>query len=625
MLDRHASSTAVPLGAWPVDDGFTFRLWAPAATRVSLVLQDPHGAQPRTVSLARGPEGTHWIHIPGLGEGALYQYRIDDRGPFPDPASRSQPQGVHGPSETVDPRLFQWRAPPFKPPRLRDLVLYELHVGTFTPEGTFDGAAERLDSLVSLGVNAVELMPVASCPGRWNWGYDGVSLFAPWAVYGGPRGLRRLVDRAHLVGLAVYLDVVYNHLGPDGNYLGCYAPGYFAPAQTPWGQAIAYSGPEGKSVREFFLGNAVHWFTEYRVDGLRLDATHAIVDEGGTPVLKDLAKRVRAATGPRPGILIAEDGRNEATLVKSRRHGGHGLDAVWADDLHHQLRVALTGEKCGYFKDYSGRGRDIARTLERGWFYCGQKSPHSGRRRGTDPAGIARERFVHCLQNHDQVGNRPMGDRLHHVIGLDRYRAASALLLLGPSTPLLFMGQEWAASSPFCYFTDHNRELGRLVTQGRRREFGHYPEFALPEGASRIPDPQAERTFANSRIDWQERERSPHREMLKVYRALIDLRRTVPMTSTRQGKVVALGAHGLAFRRSGGRRTLLVVVVLDGHLTVDTRRRTALRPPMGHHWGLLMSTEGAEFGGDPDRVELAGTRLILQGPATAVLDARRYK
>jgi maltooligosyltrehalose trehalohydrolase len=553
--------------------------------------------------------------VSGVGAGRRYRYRIDGKAAFPDPASRSQPEGVHGPSEVVDAGAFAWTDAGWRGVGLDELVIYELHVGTFTPAGTFSGVAERLPALADLGVTAVELMPVADFPGRRNWGYDGVDLFAPARCYGRPDELRRLVDEAHRLGLAVILDVVYNHLGPDGNYLGAYSPFYLsARHQTGWGAGINFDGEHSNKVREFFIENALHWVHEYHVDGLRLDATHAIADEGERHFLAELAARVRASVAGRRVLLIAEDHRNLAHMLRPGEAGGWALDAVWADGFHHQLRRMLAGDCEGYYADYSGTAEDLATTIRKGWFYCGQRSVRRGVPWGTDPAGLGPRQFVYCLQNHDQVGNRALGERLHHQIEGAAYRAASVLLLCAPATPLLFMGQEWAASAPFLFFTDHHEPLGSQVTVGRRHEFRHFSSFTDPVARQKIPDPQAEATFLASRLAWEEREKEPHASTLRLYRELLRLRREEPAlrSGCREGFEVAAASGALVLRRAtAAGPALLVVVRLQGAGAVELRGA----------WEVVLTTEDAAFTPDPRPVRTEGPVLHFARPGAAILRA----
>jgi maltooligosyltrehalose trehalohydrolase len=613
----------LPFGANVVEGGTEFRVWAPASRSVDVMVYGPDAE--RVHPLAAEDDGWFSATVPGTGAGARYRYRLDEKDAFPDPASRSQPDGVHEPSAVVDPS-FEWTDEGWRGVAADDLVIYELHVGTATAEGTFDALIGRLDEIAALGATAVEPMPIAEFPGARNWGYDGVYLYAPESSYGGADAFRRFVDAAHARGLAVILDVVYNHLGPEGNYLYAVTGGqYFTDRHcTPWGDAIDY---ERRPVREFAIQNALHWAHEYHVDGLRMDATHAILDDSEIHLLQELGNRVRESLpADRRFVLIAEDERNERRVLLPAPEGC-GLDGVWADDLHHQLRRHTAGDHEAYFSDYTGSVDDIVRTLRQGWFYEGQESKNHGVARGTPADGLPPRAFVHCIQNHDQVGNRAFGDRLTESIPLAVYRAASALLLLSPYTPLLWMGQEWAATTPFQYFTDHPEELGRLVTEGRRKEFGKFSAFADPAVRERIPDPQAASTFENSRIRWDEAERMPHAGVLALYRELLRLRRTHPalrLSDRESFAVAALGEHGIALRRTDvDGRALLLVVSLDGPLSVDLGTVEETRLSAGR-WELLLSTEEARFGGDAEgeivRLSPKG-RLEMGGAGAVVLEA----
>ena len=579
------------VGAWPERDAVSFRVWAPDAEVVELVFEGNERDRP-PLALRKSTDGVFAATVPEARAGTRYRYRIDGKGPFPDPTSRFQPEGVHGPSEVVDPTAFTWADAGWKGPDPDSLVVYELHVGTFTKAGTFAAAAAMLPMLADLGVTAVELMPVADFPGDRGWGYDGVSLYAPARCYGRPDDLRRFVDAAHRLGLAVFLDVVYNHLGPDGNYLSAFSPYYFSTThQTDWGTGPNFDGEHGNQVEDFFVENALCWVHEYHFDGLRLDATHAIMDAGERHILEILTDHVHKAGDDlgRRVIVIAEDERNLAALVKPRIAGGFGMDGVWADDLHHQIRRALTGQKDGYYADYTGSAEDIAETIRKGWFFCGQPSPRKRVPRGSDPAGIPPGRFVVCIQNHDQIGNRAFGERLNHQIDRAMYRAASALLLLSPQTPLLFMGQEWAASSPFQYFTDHQPELGTLVTEGRRREFRHFAAFTDPNIRTRIPDPQASATFCNSKLDWEERDREPHAGTLRLYHDLLHLRKTEPALwagGTHDARSVAEGAVMLRRTARPSGEGLLVLVALTPGVVA------AVSEP---GWSLVLTTEDERY------------------------------
>lgn len=607
------------VGAWPEPDGVHFRVWAPDAEVVELVFEGEGHGRP-TVPLSKSADGMFAATVPEARAGTRYRYRIDGKGPFPDPASRFQPDGVHGPSEVIDSSAFAWTDAGWGGPAPDALVVYELHVGTFTTAGTFAAAAAMLPELADLGVTAVELMPLADFPGDCGWGYDGVSLYAPARCYGRPDDLRRFVDAAHALGLAVFADVVYNHLGPDGNYLSAFSRYYFSTThQTDWGTGPNFDGERSEQVEDFFVENALHWVHEYHIDGLRLDATHAILDSGERHILELLTDRVHEAGDAlgRRVLVIAEDERNLAMLLKPRPAGGFGMDAVWADDLHHQIRRALTGEKDGYYADYTGSAEDIAQTLRKGWFYCGQASPRKRIPRGTDPAGVPPSRFVVCIQNHDQIGNRAFGERLNHQIDRAMYRAASALLLTAPQTPLLFMGQEWAASSPFLYFTDHHPELGALVTEGRRREFRHFTAFTDPNIRTRIPDPQAAATFRTSKLNWDERDREPHAGTLRLYRDLLKLRKSEPALrpgGTHDATAVAEGAVLLRRTARPGGEGLLVLVALTPGVVA------AVNEP---GWSLILTTEDEPYARFPRppavTTDAAGTVVHFPCPAAVVL------
>jgi maltooligosyltrehalose trehalohydrolase len=623
---KHSSDARLTFGANVVADGVEFRVWAPASEQVDVVLYGPDAE--RVEPLAAEGEGWWSALVPGAGAGTRYKFRLEEGDAFPDPASRSQPDGVHEASEVVDPSGFAWTDDDWRGVPYENLVIYELHVGTATPEGTFDALIDRLDDIASLGATAVEPLPIAEFPGHRNWGYDGVFLYAPESSYGGADAFRRFVDAAHARGLAVILDVVYNHLGPEGNYLHAVTGGrYFTDRHcTPWGDAIDYGA---RPVREFAIQNALHWAREYHVDGLRMDATHAILDDSPTHVIAEMVQRVHASLPEgRHFVFMAEDERNENRLV-SPPPAGWGINGVWADDFHHQVRRHTAGDHEAYFSDYTGTAQDIVRTLQRGWFYEGQRSENHGAPRGTPAEGMPPSAFVHCIQNHDQVGNRALGDRVTETVSLPVYRALSALLLLSPYTPLLWMGQEWAATTPFQYFTDHPEELGKLVTEGRRKEFGKFSAFADPAVRERIPDPQAPSTFANSRLRWDEADDMPHAGIRALYRELIVLRRTHPALRRRDRggmDVHALGERTIALRRTAedGAALLLVASFDEGGMSVDLSAAAATRAPDGAAWGLLLSTEEGRFGADAEgeiaRLAPDG-RLVMAGAGAVVLVA----
>ncbi len=615
MSFAHATPVwTLPIGAIPDAQGTRFRVWAANARKgVQVVLYERDG---KTIAAHHPllPEGDGYFaaHLAGVRSGTRYRYQIDDRQPLPDPASQAQPDGVHGSSAVVDLQAFRWTDTGWRGLPMRELVIYELHVGTATPEGSFEALIGYLDDLVDLGVTAIELMPVADFPGTRNWGYDGVNLFAPARVYGGAVGLQRLVNAAHTRGLAVVLDVVYNHLGPDGNYLRQFSESYFTERyHTPWGAALNMDGPDSQHVRDYFIANAIYWLHAYHLDGLRLDAIHAIIDTSATPFLQELSQRVYATLlEDRRVVLIAEDERNNPWLVRSPTVGGCGLSGIWADDFHHQVRVLLTGEQDGYYQNYGGTPSELVRTLQQGWFYTGQVQPQNARARGQSAPDLPFWSFIYCIQNHDQIGNRALGERLHHNVDLAAYRVASALLLLAPATPLLFMGQEWAASTPFLFFTDHNPELGRLVTAGRRAEFAEFAAFTHTE----VPDPQALITFVQSKLRWEERDQPPHAGMLRLYRALLSLRRNYPAACSRdQLRVQAAGARTLVLHRSGNHD--LVAVLHFGSEPVTLNIAAYFADPLQ----LVIDTEAAEFGGTATPLSLP--TLELRNPRALVFVA----
>ncbi len=609
-------------GATPSAEGTRFRVWAPDRREVAVAVEKP--GQDR-VGLTKLPDGCFEAVLPHITVSDRYQYFADGLGPFPDPASRFQPEGVHGPSEVIDPHRFPWSDQDWRGVPLEKLVIYELHVGTFTSEGTFEAAARRLPWIADLGATAIELMPVADFPGRRNWGYDGVSMFAPARCYGRPDDLRGLVDQAHRLGLAVLLDVVYNHLGPDGNYLAQFSDDYFSTRhKTPWGPALNLDGPRSEMVREFFIENALHWLHEYHLDGLRLDATHHLHDDRETHFLAELASRVRASIADRSVHLIAEDPRNLAGMVKPTSEGGWGLDALWSDDFHHQLRRYLTGDDEGCFRDFRGSLSDLATTINQGWLFQGEYSIHRGYHRGTDPTGLEPSRFVFAIQNHDRIGNRAHGERLSQTVDLATYRAATALLLTLPTTPLLFMGQEWAATPPFLFFTDHREELGRLVKEGRRREFKDYAAFVDPAQLALIPDCQAEETFLSCKLDWSEPDREPHAGILRLYRALLQLRRTEPAlrtTGVGSCRARALDEDTLLIRRhlEGSPSLLAVIRFRRGGSVVLTDEH----PGGLQCCDLLLTTEEPPFATEasPPTVGSEGTslRIEFRGPGAVIL------
>ena len=521
---------AMPFGTELRDDGVAFRLWAPSQERASVIVDG--------VEHALAPRADGWFErtLRDARAGSRYAFAFPGFGVHvPDPASRFQPEGIHAPSEVIDPRAYAWRENAWRGRPWHEHVLYELHVGTFTPGGTYASAVERLDDLVRLGVTAVELMPLGQPAGARNWGYDGVLPFAPQYAYGTPDQLKAFVDAAHARGLAVFLDVVYNHFGPEGNYLHAYAGTFFTDRHhTPWGAALNVDGEGAHTVREFFVQNALYWIGEYRLDGLRLDAVHEIRDDSRRPFLDELAARIRAAVEPDRCVhLVLENDANEARRLTV-------YDAQWNDDVHHALHVLATGESDGYYRDYAAApARLLARALAEGFAYQGEPSAHRGDMpRGEPSASLPSTAFVDFLQNHDQIGNRALGERISVLAPDDAVRAATAVLLLAPAIPLLFMGEEWAASTPFLFFSDFGEELGRAVTEGRRREFAAWAAFSDPATRERIPDPQDAATMRASALRWDERAQPPHAPALAFHENLLALRAGLIVPR------LAHGAHG---------------------------------------------------------------------------------
>lgn len=514
----------MPFGAELTQDGVRFRLWAPGAKSVSLWVQMVNS----TRELRLSSDETGWFEavLPDAGGGTQYRYLINDDMWVPDPASRYQPEDVHGPSMVVDPTSYRWQHTDWRGRAWEETVLYELHVGTFSPEGTFDGVRKRLAHFVDLGVTALELMPIADFSGTRNWGYDGVLPFAPDTAYGKPYDLRRLIDAAHGYGLMVFLDVVYNHFGPDGNYLNVYAPQFFTERfQTPWGAAIDFTRRE---VRDFFIHNALYWLEEYRLDGLRFDAVHAIIDETSPDILMEIADAVHHRFQDERHVhLVLENENNEAHYLTPSESGvaAHFI-AQWNDDIHHAFHVLATGENAAYYEDYVERPIDhLCRCLTEGFAYQGEAFRHrDGKPRGEPSSHLPLTAFVSFLQNHDQVGNRAFGERISVLSDPDILRCLMAIMLLAPSPPMLFMGEEWGAKEPFLFFCDFHNELADSVREGRRREFAKFPEFKDPAVRQTIPDPNASQTFEMSKLDWSALSDEPHLQWLEFYRRLLSIR-----------------------------------------------------------------------------------------------------
>lgn len=589
----------LPVGADPQTDGVHFRVWAPDHEAVAVVVE---GLDARPLTPASG--GHFEGFVPGIGPGALYRYRPGRGRAYPDPASRFQPQGPHGPSMVVDPTAFRWTDAGWLGRPLAGQVIYELHVGTFTREGTFAAAARELPRLAEIGVTTLELMPLATFPGAFGWGYDGVDLYAPSQLYGTPDDLRALVDRAHGLGLGVILDVVYNHLGPSGNYLTCFAAAYHTDRYTnEWGDPINFDGPGSDAVRTFVVANAGYWIREFHMDGLRLDATQQIFDASPRSILAEIASEVRAAAAGRATVVVAENEPQDARLLRPAAPGGPGLDALWNDDFHHSAVAALVGHNEAYYTDHLGRPQEFVSALKHGWLFQGQVYSWQGKRRGSPTRGLPAAAFVNFLENHDQVANSARGWRLDRRACPGALRALTAVLLLGPATPMLFQGQEYQAPQPFLYFADHEPDLARKVAGGRTAFVTQFPSIAEAVVCHDLDDPSDPRTFAACKLNSGERHAGRHAEALSLHRDLIALRRDDP-TFRAQGSHgvdgAVLGPEAYVMRFPGpdgpeGDRLLLVNLGVDQALLPAPE--PLLAPPLGFRWRVLWHSEAPCYGG----------------------------
>ncbi len=585
------------LGAQVTEKGVRFRCWAPKADRVEVVLES-HGT---VHALTRQTDGYWTGLVPEASAGMRYRYRLDGKQAYPDPCSRFQPEGPHGSSLIVDPGAYRWHDQMWRGVTMHGQVIYELHIGTFTSEGTFDSAITRLDDLKELGITVIEVMPVAEFPGRWNWGYDGVGLYASAHVYGDQEAFKRFVDEAHQRGLGVILDVVYNHLGPDGNYLPTFSDEYFTDRYpNEWGQAINFDGPGSRGVRDFFIQNACYWISEYHVDGLRLDAVHAFHDASPVHVVAELSQAARRTAGQRSVILIAECESQWIHTIQPVAQDGWGLDGVWSEDFHHATRVAATGRSEGYYTDYRGTPQELISCVKRAFLYQGQRYQWQDKPRGTVVSNEPARGFVFFLQNHDQVANQLWGDRLHHRTSPGVYRALTALLLLAPETPLLFMGQEFAASVPFLFFADF--PPGRLsaeIHEGRKKFLAQFPSYGSSNAQSAVVDPCDPTTFERSKLDWTERER--RRDSLALHRDLLRLRRDDQVIARQardrvDGAVIGPSAFVLRYAGEDGDDRLLLVN-LGADLDFRPAPEPLLAPPVGRSWSFQWSSDAPTYGG----------------------------
>jgi len=570
------------------------RVWAPACQRVDLVLADDTAA---CRPLDRDPDGYHSAFVAELRAGDRYWFALDGERLRPDPCSRFQPEGPHGPSQVIDPGAFQWTDAAWEGVGAERNAVYEIHIGTFTPEGTWRAAAGQLPQLVRLGITVIEMMPVADFAGQFGWGYDGVALYAPTRLYGAPDDLRTFVDRAHALGIGVILDVVYNHVGPDGNYLEEFSTDYFTSRyENDWGRAINFEGPP--PAREYFVANAAYWIDEFHFDGLRLDATQDIHDASAEHVLRAVASRVRQAARGRGTFIVGENEPQNTRLVRSPAVGGFGLDALWNDDFHHAAVVALTRRREAYYQDYQGSVQELISCAKYGFLYQGQYYVWQKQPRGTPALDLPASAFVTFLENHDQVANSAFGRRLHQLASPGRYRSLTALLLLGPATPMLFQGQEFGASSPFLYFADHKPELQEPVRSGRREFLAQFASIRDPEVSRQLPSPVDPSAFARSKLDPAERQ--AHGEAVALHADLLAVRRddaVIGRAGIRvDGAALSAEAFGLRFfGGSAGDRLLVVNLGID--LDLAPAPEPLLAPPFGASWELVWSSESVAYGG----------------------------
>lgn len=590
----------LPVGAEVLAEGGThFRVWAPKRKKVEVIIESAGG---KSIAVEIDPEPSGYFSgvAPQAQAGTLYRYRLDSGDSFPDPASRFQPEGPHGPSRVIDPASFRWTDDTRNGINIEGQVIYEMHIGTFTREGTWAAASRELKELADLGITVIEVMPINEFPGRFGWGYDGVNLYAPTRLYGEPDDFRRFVDKAHSAGIAVILDVVYNHMGPDGNYLRQYSEHYFTDLHvTDWGEAINFYDDDSAPVREFFISNAGYWIDEFHLDGLRLDATQNIYDKSEDHILAAIVRRAREAAHPRSIIIVGENESQHTKLIRPPEQGGYGLDALWNDDLHHSAVVALTGHNPAYYTDYRGAPQEFISALKWGYLYQGQRYKWQKQRRGTPSLDIKPAAFITFIENHDQLANSARGDRLHKLTTPGRLKAMTAFVLLGPGTPMLFQGQEFAASSPFLFFADHEPELGKLVQNGRLVFLAQFPSLALQEMQARIADPCDEATFNRSKLDFTERERnsaiySMHRDLLKLRRETAAFRSQRPRAA--DGAVLAHEAFVIRFFAEES-DDILLVVNLGPDLVLDPAPEPLLAPPEGKSWQILWSSEDPRYGG----------------------------
>ena len=601
--------------------GTHFRVWAPAPRELSLIVEQPDGDE-HDVALVQEPGGYYSALVPGIGPGTRYRYRLDGK-PLADPASRFQPDGPFGPSEVVDPARFNWTDAGWRGIRLEGQVLYEMHVGTFTAEGTWRSAMERLPHLVQTGITTVEVMPVAEFPGRFGWGYDGVLLYAPTRLYGTPDDFRGFVDRAHAFGLGVILDVVYNHLGPSGCVVQEYSPAYFSRSyDLGWGDALNFDGQYSAPVRELFIENAGYWIDEFHLDGLRLDATQAIHDRSPEQLVAAVTARARAAAADRTIIVVAENKRQEASMARPWNEDGFGLDALWNDDFHHSAVVAVTGRNEAYYSDYRGAPQEFISAAKYGFLFQGQRYAWRKQPRGSRTDGLPPAAFVVFTENHDQVANSGDGLRLHARTSAGSYRALTALILLFPGTPMLFQGQEFGASSPFLYFADHEGDLAAAVRKGRAEFLTQFPSLASPGAQAQLPAPDDPATFERCKLHWDERDL--HVTHRRLHQDLIALRRTDAAFRRQKagavdGAVLAAEAFVLRYTAASPEDERLLLVNFGIGLAVGAFAEPLVAAPQGYGWRVRWSSEGLVYGGVGVPPVVSGDGWRIPGHSATVL------
>lgn len=597
----------LPVGAEVLPEGGVhFRVWAPKRKSVEVVIEGGPGFTPgnkTSVELQREPEGYFSGVVQQAQAGTLYRFRLDGGEAFPDPASRFQPEGPHGASQVIDPNTFKWSDDDWPGVKIEGQVVYEMHIGTFTREGTWGAAMKELPELARIGITLIEVMPIAEFPGRFGWGYDGVTMFAPTRLYGTPDESRNFIDRAHALGIGVMLDVVYNHLGPDGNYLKQFSDDYFTDRyRTDWGEAINYGDENAAPVREFFTSNAAYWIDEFHFDGLRLDATQNIYDSSSEHILAAVTRSIHRAARGRSVVQVAENEPQETKLVRPIEQGGYGIDALWNDDFHHSAIVAMTGRNEAYYTDYLGRPQEFISAVKYGYLYQGQFYKWQKKRRGMPAWGINPAAFVTFIQNHDQVANSGRGQRCHQLTSPGRYKAMTALMLLAPGTPMLFQGQEFASSSPFHYFADHKPELARLVCKGRAEFLAQFPSLATPELQACLPDPADPQTFERCKLDFNERETNSW--YYRLHQDLLKLRREDEIFSAQRprsldGTVLSDEAFALRFfgTDAEGRKDRLLIINLGRDLCLGSAAEPLLAPAQDMRWEMIWSSEDVQYGG----------------------------